>query len=54
LLFSINLKELRVKQDLDEIEAIENAIAGVPGPVLELCELQLALVGGGSGEVVMV
>ena len=42
-----------MKQDMNEIAALENIVAGAECRVIELVELQLALVGGGSGEVVL-
>ena len=41
-----------MKQDLNEIGAIEVAVWEVETQVVELGELQLALIGGGVGEVV--
>ena len=42
-----------MKQDMNEIAALENIVADAECQVIELAELQLALVGGGSGEVVL-
>jgi hypothetical protein len=41
-----------MKQDVNEIAALEKAVTEADSLVIELAELQLALVGGGSGEVV--
>ena len=41
-----------MKQDLSEIGAVEVVVREVEMPVVELGELQLALIGGGVGEVV--
>jgi hypothetical protein len=41
-----------MKQDINEIAAVEKTVTEVDGHVTELAELQLVLVGGGSGEVV--
>jgi hypothetical protein len=41
-----------MKQDLNEIGAIEVAVREVEMQVTELGEFQLALIGGGCGEVV--
>ena len=43
-----------MKQDVNEILALEKVVAEVDAGMHELADLQLALVGGGSGEVVMV
>jgi hypothetical protein len=43
-----------MKQDANEILALEKVIAEVDSGVAELADLQLVLVGGGAGEVVMV
>jgi hypothetical protein len=42
-----------MKQDVNEISALEKTVMEADGQVIELAELQLALVGGGSGEVVL-
>jgi hypothetical protein len=42
-----------MKQDINEIAALEKTMTEIDGHVIELAELQLALVGGGSGEVVL-
>jgi hypothetical protein len=41
-----------MKQDLNELGAVEVAVREVETQVVELGELQLALIGGGVGEVV--
>ena len=41
-----------MKQDLNEFGAIEVAVREVEAKVIELAEFQLALIGGGCGEVV--
>jgi hypothetical protein len=41
-----------MKQDLNEIGAVEVAVREAETQVTELSELQLALIGGGVGEVV--
>jgi hypothetical protein len=42
-----------MKQDVNEIAALEKTVTEADSNVIELAELQLALVGGGSGEVVL-
>jgi hypothetical protein len=41
-----------MKQDVNEFAALERTVTEADALVVELRELQLALVGGGSGEVV--
>jgi hypothetical protein len=45
--------ERTVKEDAKEIEAVQEAAARASG-IAELADLQLTLVGGGCGEVVLV
>ena len=42
-----------MKQDMNEIEALQKTVCEADAQVIELAELQLALIGGGSGEVVL-
>ena len=42
-----------MKQDVNEIAALERIVTESDGHLIELAELQLALIGGGSGEVVL-
>ena len=42
-----------MKQDMNEIAALEKTLTEADGQMVELAELQLALIGGGSGEVVL-
>ena len=41
-----------MKQDKNEVEAVETAVREGEGQLIELADLQLALVGGGIGDVV--
>ena len=41
-----------MKQDKDEVTAVEAAARECEGQMVELAELQLSLVGGGIGDVV--
>jgi hypothetical protein len=41
-----------MKQDLNEMGAVETAVREAETQLIELGELQLALIGGGVGEVV--
>ena len=42
-----------MKQDAQELVAVQNAVKEMEFEVVELRDLQLALVGGGTGEVVI-
>jgi hypothetical protein len=46
--------ETSMKQDANEILALEKVVAEVETGLAELTDMQLVLVGGGAGEVVMV
>jgi hypothetical protein len=43
-----------MEHDANEILALERVVTEVDAGVIELADLQLGLVGGGAGEVVMV
>jgi hypothetical protein len=50
--FSIDEGSRPMKQDKNEVAAVEAAAKEGEGHMVELAELQLAMVGGGIGDVV--
>lgn len=42
-----------MKHDTQELVAVQNTVEGAEAALVDLQELQLALVGGGTGEVVI-
>ena len=43
-----------MKHDANEVQALEKAVEQATSGVCELADLELVLIGGGTGEVVMV